>query len=702
MSRDKVVHTHCHICEQLCGITVTVTDELITSIRPDKQNPYTWRDFCVKAQRAGDVLASPARLTQPMRREGSRYVPASYDEAVSDIAWRLTSIIDAHGVEAVGSYLGNPGGFNFGSAAFHTAFMAALGSHQVFSTYSIDSNAYHVAVEQMFGLEWLALVPDVDEADCFLFIGSNPAISKLNWLGKVPNGWRRICDRLSAGAHLIIVDPRRTESAERATLHLAPRPEEDWALLLGIIKVVLDEDLVRLPPEPVIANLDNLRALADICSLAELAERCDVPVEAIVEAARLFAGAGKGFAFAATGPALGRNGVISHWLAMTLNVITDRLDRPGGRFMPNWPINFALYKEKSASQSRTPSRVRGIPPVVGMHSVSELADEILTPGTGQIRALMLDGGNPVACGPEGGKMDRAFAQLDLLVAVDLFQRESQRHAHWLIPGQHFLERDEVHVGIHSTNDRPFIQAARAAVQSPPGVRPEWVFYRDLADALGLTLFGGKFEPHPDNVSRSLLAIGDHAPSLEEIRAAEHGLMFGAPSMGHLWDYLASSGRPIDVAPAPLVDRAMQEIAKGGVREKGKFRIISRRRNGMMNSWLTETSGSVSPDATDWSAEINRGDAAAAGIADGDELLIRSEVSDIRSVAALSDAIRPGVIVLSHGWGSALFNPSTGDTVFRRGQERNKLVSDTDLDPLSAVARFNGTEVVVERVCSREK
>jgi formate dehydrogenase len=699
MTGETIVHTHCHICEQLCGITVAAVDGVVTSIRPDKANPYTWRDFCVKAQRAGDVAASPARLLQPMRRVGDRFVPASYEEAVTDIAARLSRIVDEHGVDAVGSYLGNPAGFNFGSAAFHAGFMAALGSHQTYSISSIDNNAYHVAVDRMFGLEWLALVPDVDQADCFLFVGSNPAISKFNWLGKVPNGWRRVTDRLRAGADLIIVDPRRVESAEKATLYVAPYPEEDWALLLGMIKVIFDKGWARLPTEAAIEGLDGLRDLAASYALALLAGRCGVPEAQIVEAARSFATAKRGFAFAATGPALGRNGTLTHWLTMALNVITDRLDRPGGRFMPNWPMNFAVYKERTASKSKVPSRVRGLPPVVGMHSVSEMADEILTPGKGQIRALMLDGGNPVSCGPDGGKMDRAFESLELLVAVDLFQRESQRHAHWLIPGQHFLERGELHVGLNATNDRPYIQSARAAVPTPPTVRPEWTFYRDLAAAMGLTLFGGRFEPTPDNVSRSLLAIGEGAPTIDEVRAAEHGLIFGERTMGHLWAYLAGTGRAIDVAPASFVERLQDEIATRVAPPAGTFRIISRRRNGMMNSWLAETSGAVSPDTTAQSVEINREDAYAAGIAEGDALLIRSDTGEVRAVAQLSDAIRTGVLVLVHGWGTPLFDAASGEVVFKRGQDRNKLVSDTDIDPLSAVARFNGTPVTVERIAS---
>ncbi|MET0375427.1 MAG: molybdopterin-dependent oxidoreductase [Rhizorhabdus sp.] len=699
MTTDIVTHTHCSICEQLCGITVTARDGAIVSIRPDKANPYTWRDFCVKAQRAGEVAASPARLMQPMRRVGDRFVPASYEEAIEDISTRLRTIVERDGPDAVGSYLGNPAGFNFGSAAFHSAFIAALGTHQTYAMNSIDNNAYHVAVDKIFDLEWLALVPDVDESDCFLFLGANPAVSKFNWLGKVPNGWRRVLDRVRQGADLIIVDPRRAESAEHATLYISPYPEEDWAFVLGMIQVILDEGMERLTDRVPVRHMEVLRALAAQVPLDQLAAWCDVPVEQIVDAARRFGRARTGFAFAATGPALGRNGTITHWLTMLLNVLTDRIDAPGGRFMPNWPMNFAVYKDRTSSTSKRPSRVRGLPPVVGNHSVSELADEILTPGEGRIRALFIDGGNLLQSGPGGHKMAQAFDDLELFVCVDLFQRETQNHAHWLIPGQHFLERSELHVGLNATNDRPYLQASRAAIPTPETIRPEWTFYRDLAAAMDIKLFGGRFEPHPDNVSRSLLELGDHGLTFEAICEAEHGLLFGERSMGHLWTYMREKGSAIDVAPQDFVTRIREEIAartETPQRPKGSYRIISRRRNGMMNGWLAETSGSVTPDKTADYVEINAADAVANDIADGDTVIIRSDVASVTALAQLSDAVRSGVVVLAHGWGSPLFDPAGGEIVFQHGTQRNKLVSDTDIDPLSGVARFNGTPVTLAR------
>ena len=546
----------------------------------------------------------------------------------------------------------------------------------------------------MFGLETLALLPDIDATDFALLIGTNPAVSKFNWGGKVPNGWRRLKDRVRAGAQLVVIDPRRTETAEGASRHIAPMPETDWAFLLGMIRVILDEGLERLPGDYVVDGLDGLRGLARLATLDHLAAICDVPVDDIIAVARGLAGAPRGFAFAGTGPALARHGVLTHWLTLALNVLTDRIDREGGRFAPNWPYNLPMANAAGAPKRK--SRVRGIDTVCGQYSLAELADEIQTPGEGQIRALIIGGGNPVSTGAGGAHLAKALGELDLLVSVDLFQRESHRDADWLIPAAHFLERDEVHVALHSYNDLPFMQASRQVVAPPPGMRPEWTFYRDLAAAMGLKMFGGHVS-HPDEMAAGMLARSGKI-TLEEVRAAEHGLVYGEKTMGHFVEFFKTAARQTDLCPANLASELAAALAGDsaiGAVPPGHYRIISRRRNGMMNSSLAEASGSIGNDDTAETVEINRLDAEAAAIAEGQPVTITSATGRISARARLSDDIRRGTVVLAHGWGSPVLDPKTASEVFRRGNERNKLVSDSDLDPLSAAPRLNGTLVRIE-------
>ena len=466
----KQVFTACRYCMALCGVEVTVdeTANRVVRISPDKANPHTWADFCANARTAPEMVAHPRRITSPMKRVGDRYVAASYEEAVDDIATRLRAIIDRHGPDAVGSYHGNPSAFSWGNTVLFAGLLDAIGTKNRYWVGSIDQNSAHVVADKLFGSPLVSLQLDVDRADCMLLIGHNPADSTMNWYWSSPGGWRRALARRDAGAELIVVDPRRTATAREATLHVAVRPGQDWAFLLGVVKVVFEQGWDRPATAVPVAGVEGLRALAAGADLADLSARCDVPVEVIGDVARRFATAPAGFCATATGVGQTWAGTIAEWLGMALNLITDRIDRPGGRRYERGMLDMGRLFALMAPPGEHRTRLRGTPMVAGYHSLPELADEITTPGPGQIRAVILNAGNPVVSGPQGAALDSALAGLDLLVAVDLVQRESHRHAHWLIPGTHWLERSESHPILCGFQDQPFAQFWPAAVELPTG------------------------------------------------------------------------------------------------------------------------------------------------------------------------------------------------------------------------------------------
>ncbi|MEP0729676.1 MAG: molybdopterin-dependent oxidoreductase, partial [Parasphingorhabdus sp.] len=321
---------------------MTQSNGRVTSIKPDKNNPYSWRDYCIKGASAGDHRDHPLRITKPMKRVGDRYVETSYEEAIDQISAKLKRLIAQYGPDTLGLYSGNPGALSFSSYGFSDALLDALGSRSKFMIGSIDHNALMVAAREMHGSEAVILLPDVDACDYFLLIGANPAVSKMSWLGKVSDGWTRLRKRLQGGARLTVVDPRRTETAAHATDHLAPRPGTDWALLLAMITVIVEEDLVRLDHDDLIDNADQLFALARQQNVASLAAYCDVPEAEVRQIACDFARAPTAMAITRTGTAQGLGGTLAEWLTTALNMITGRIDVSGGRFMPAWPYSFPL------------------------------------------------------------------------------------------------------------------------------------------------------------------------------------------------------------------------------------------------------------------------------------------------------------------------------------------------------------------------
>ena len=713
----KTVHTMCQICVATCGIDVTVDDDnRVRHIAPDKQNPYSWRDFCGKGRTANELAEHPQRILAPMKRVGDRYVEASWEEATQDIAGRLRQLLDRQGPDSIGVFWGTGAGVT--STNFITAgFIDAIGTRQRYWPGSVDQNALHVVAEELYGSPFLTLVPDLDHSDCFLLIGMNPAASAFTWLYNAPNGWRRVQARQAQGADVIVVDPRRTPTAERADTHVAIRPGQDWAFLLAVVKVIFDNGWEHRADCARLNGLERLRDLLADCDLDELSSRCDVPREQISDVARRFAQARTAFCDAHTGVSQTATGTLGVWLAAVLNIVTGRIDRPGGWRYERGYIPGMRWFEKLASPCRDPSRVRGLVPVVGYRAVAELADEITTPGRGQIRAMIIHGANPVNTGPGGQELDDALASLDLLVSIDLVQRESHRHAHWLIPGTHFLERDELVAVVGHLQEQPFVQYSPRAVEPPPNVKPEWEFLLDLALAVRAPLFGKRgvngfvratrrlaevtgrpglaFSPHW--IERALVILGRRI-KWKDILAHPHGWIYGEREFGHVAGVLGTPDKRIHIAPAEFVAETRRQLATPIAGSDGDypFLMTSARHRDSLSSHLNELPG-LHKGRRFNEAEINPTDAARLGVSTGDLVRVSSPFGSIELPARVTDAIRPGVVMVPFGWGSRIFDPTGHDAPASYGVNRNLLVTAAEVDPLSMTSPLNTQRVRLDLV-----
>ncbi len=712
---ERTVHTYCRICLANCGLAVTVDEEenRVLAVEPDRENPYTWRDFCRKGKTAPEVVAHPRRITRPMRRVGDGYVEATYEEAIADIAARLTRIIDRDGPDAVGSYHGNPMGFSFATTSFWTGLLDAIGTGNRFWVGSVDQNNCHVVAEELYGSELVALVPDIDDCDCFLLLGMDPAHSRFNWLENNPGGWNRVLERQRQGADVILVDPRRSDSAAKAGTHLAIVPGEDWAFLLGVIKVVFERGWERPSTAVPVDGLDVVRALAAEADLGLLSARCGIGVDEIEDVARRFATARTAMCVAHTGVAHNEHGTIGEWLCQVLNLVTDRTDRPGGRRFERGYVDIGLVMKLFAPAGEHRTRLRDQPPIVGFHALAELPDEITTPGPGQIRAMLVAFGNPVVSGPDGAALDAALADLDLLVAVDLVQRESHRHADWLIPGTHWLEREELSPLLGGLQERPYAHFAQRAVRPPEGVMEEWEFFTELALAMNRNLFGkpgvNRFvrasrwlarrtgrpglAMNPEWLQRLLVLLGRRL-RWSDILARPHGYLYGEPRYGDLAGAIGHPDGRVRVAPPRLVAATRDALAQSPATD-GAFPLlmINRRTREAMNSWLNESPG-LFRHARENVLEIHPDDARAAGIADGELVHVESAVGRIEIRAEVGEGMRRGVVCAPHGWGGRVFDPVGGTGAEAFGANRNLLVDNRLLDTFSQTPRMNSVRVRV--------
>jgi formate dehydrogenase len=714
---SKTVHSFCHYCMCLCGTTMTVDNNKVLSIEPDRENPFSWRDFCRKGKTAAEVIDHPRRLLAPMKRVGDRYVETSYEEAEADIAARLNRIIDAHGADAVASYSGNPLGFNFAGSIFWNGLLDAIGTGSRYWVGSIDQNNTHVVMEQMYGTEMLALIPDVDPAECFLLVGMDPAQSKFVWVETVPDGWNRVLAAQRRGADLIVVDPRRSTTAEAADTHVAIIPGTDWAFLLGVLRTIFEEKLDRAQTFVPLSGVDAIRELALSTSLEDLADRCGVSADLIRDVARRFGRARAAVCITHTGVSHTPTGTLCEWLSTLINAVTDRLDRPGGKRVQRGYLDLADIWSKFAPPVKHRTRLRDQPTIAGFHSLSELADEITTPGPGQIRAMLVAAGNPVVSGPDGAALDRAFAQLDLLVAVDFVQRESHRHAHWLIPGTHFLEREGLHALMAGLTELPFAQYARQSVTPPPGIKEEWQFFTDLALAMNRNLFGKpgvnrfirasrklasltgnpQHAMNPRWVERLLVRSGKRL-KYDDIVKQPHGLMYGDKDYGHFQPSLRTADKTVHCAPPKFMWALRRELADRRTRTSSAYPLllVNRRVRESMNSWLNET-GSLFQQERSNVLEIHPTDASDLLLEDGDLARVDSAAGSVELPVRIVAGGRPGVVAIPHGWGSRVFDPRSGQAPEGFGVNRNLLIDRTDIDPFSQTPSLNATPVRVQAV-----
>lgn len=718
----RTVHTFCRYCLASCGVEVTVEDNRVVKISADKQNPHSWHDFCAKGRTAGQLVEHPRRILAPMRRVGDTYIEATWDEAIADIAARMNAVIDADTPDAVGLYYGNPAGFSSSNIIFMNGWLDAIGTHSRYSVGSIDQNAMHVVAAAMYGSILMAPVSDIDNCDYFLLVGTNPAVSAWNWLETVPGGWRRALARQAQGATIVVVDPLRTESAAKADVHLPVRPAQDWALLLAMVKVILDEGLEHREDCADLANgVDDLRRLVADADIDDLARRCDLDRSRIETVARDFATARAAMVVTRTGVSMHLTGTVAEWLGHVLNVITGRMDRPGGRrFEPGYVDAIRMSEMVKATPHH--NRLSGRTMVAGAHALSELPDEITTPGSGQIRAMVINCGNPVVSGPDGARLDEALAQLDLLVAIDIVQRESHRHAHWLLPAVHWLERDDLLAFTSNMHDEPYLHYGNKAVDPPPEARQEWRIFVDLAIAMGKPMFRAKglnsfikatrqaarltrqpgleFTPHW--INRLVVATGrkfnGRRISWRDVMAHPHGWVLGPREFGHFRDALRTPDKKVRVAPPEFVARARELLAEPAPQSPADypFQLANRRHRHSMNSWLNDLP-SLHPSGKGTEVVIHPDDASRLGIADGDRVKVHSPIGAVELTAAISDQPRPGVIIIDHGWGSRTFDPRGGSAPESFGINRNLLVDAGPVDPLSQTAALNSSYVAVARV-----
>ena len=695
----------CSLCEAMCGITVTLTDDRVTAIRGDDEDPFSRGHVCPKALALQDVWEDPDRLRHPLVRRDGQFVEVEWEEALEVAADGIRRVQAEHGNEAMGIYLGNPNAHNLGPLLVGSLLIKALRTPNRFSATSVDQLPHQFVQYHLYGHQLLFPVPDIERTDLLVVFGANPLQSNGSLMSA--GGFKdRLREMQARGGRMVVVDPRRTRTAEAADQYLPIRPNHDVAILLGLLHVVFAEDLVapgRL--EPHVDGLTDVAALVADWTPERVAARCGWTPDQVRDLARDIATTQRAVVYCRVGTSTQRFATLATWLVQVLNVVTGNLDEPGGAMFTT-PAMDVVTPRRSGGPARWHSRVRHLPEFGGELPVAVLGEEMLTPGPGQIRGMVTVAGNPVLSTPNGRQLDQGFAELDWHVAIDIYRNETTRHADVILPPTTGLEVSHYDVTFNLLAVRNVAKWSDPTVEVGDDRRHEHEIIRGLAQRLATPE-----RPWDDSnplttapleaIVAAGVAAGSHDVTMEDLRAHPEGIDLG-PLESRLPERLFTPDGRIDLVPAAIVGdmprmRQWWEAGTGGDGSSNDpstpLALIGRRHLRDNNSWLHNSARLVrGQDRT--ALLIHPDDARTRGVADGATVTVASRVGEVDVVACVDDALMPGVVSLPHGYGHGREGVQLAVAREHAGVSINDLTDDQLVDVPTGNAAFNGVEVTV--------
>ncbi len=712
----------CSLCEAICGIEVESDGNTITAIRPDPANPFSRGYMCVKATALKDVHHDPDRLRHPMRRtRGGGWARISYDEAIRESAERLSAVREKIGPSAIGVYLGNPNVHALGMSLFGAMFLKALGTRSVYSANSQDTNARLLTAFLMYGVYTAFPIPDVDRTSHFLILGGNPAASNGSVM-TAPDMHRRLRAIADRGGKVVVIDPRRTETAmevlKRGGEHHFVRPGGDGFLVAAMLRTLWKDGAWKtdILDEITDGGWHGIPDLLEPFTPEAVSVRVGIDPGTIRRLAREFAAAPSAAAYGRVGISLVPFATLTHWFVDLLNIVTGNFDREGGVMFPEYPIDIGaqLGGLTSPNYGKWRSRINGLPKVSGELPTSTLADEIETPGEGQHHALITIAGNPVLSAPNGPRLSAAFEKLDFMLSIDIYRNETTRHADIILPGPFAFERNHMDLIFGAVSVRNFVQWSPKIMEPEGERREEWQIFDDLCAAMNLELVpyglrelingaSGEDKPiTPERMVDVLVRLGPFGDqygqkpdglTLEKIKAAPHGIDLGPLRPGgrerkvKLPDHRIRAAHEVLVGDVARMRRALEEPEADGLR------LIGRREIRTNNSWM-HNAAVLAKRAGHCELFVHPGDAERLGLADGGTAEIASRVATRRVRVRLTDTVMPGVVSLPHGWGHDREGADLKLAALNPGVSINDLIDDKVAEPIASASIMNGVPVTV--------
>lgn len=733
----------CPLCEATCGLTLAIDGGTVTGARGDRDDVFSHGYLCPKGASLPELDNDPDRLTAPLVRRDGELVEVSWAEAFAAVAEGLGAVLAEHGGQSVAVYFGNPNAHTLAGALYVPLITRALGTRQVYSASTLDQMPKHVSIGHLFGNPIAFPVPDLDRTDHLVVIGANPLVSNGSVATAADFGGKLKALK-ARGGRLTVIDPARTRTAQIADRHVAPRPGTDAALLFAVVHTLFDEDLVAPDLGGLAAHVDGVaavRALAADFAPEAVAAHCGVAADEIRSLAREIATAPSAAVYGRIGTSTVPFGTVASWLVDVVNILTGNLDRPGGAMFATSPVSSAPRPPRPGRGFRTGrwhSRVSGHPEALGELPAAALAEEIDTPGDGQVRAVITIAGNPVLSAPDGERLSRALAGVGFMLSVDPYLNETTRHADVILPPPPPSRTAHFDVALANVAVRNTARYSPPALPLPEGRPAE----PEILSRLALILYGldpggdvalvddqviaatlAKETADPDSPVAGrpvgeLTALLPAAPGYERrldlmLRLGPYGDAFGARQGGLTLEVLRTHPHGVDLGPlrprllevlrtpSGKVELAPEAFAEDiarlqdslSVRQDG-FVLIGRRHLRSNNSWMHNLPA-LAGGSNRCTLQIHPDDAAELNL--GDTAVVKGPGGALEAPVEVTDGIRRGVVSLPHGWGHDADGARLTVAAARPGVNVNQLNDGAVLDVLSGTAVLNGIPVEIAPV-----
>ncbi len=700
MSENTHIHYRtCNLCEAMCGLEITYRNGEILSIKGDKEDPFSKGYICPKAVALQDVYCDPDRLRKPVRKTNNGWEEISWKNAFDLVESGLKDIQKKYGNDAIAIYQGNPSVHSIGMMLFSSTFFKALRTKNRFSATSVDQLPHHFASQFMFGHSFLLPVPDINRTQYFLVLGANPIASNGSIMSAA--GMPEKINLLQArGGKMIVVDPRYTETALKADRHIFIKPGTDVFFLAAILHVFFNNGLTKQGHFPKwITGEEKLKGIFDRFSPERVAKITGIPAQTITTTAFEFSAASSAVCYGRIGVSTQQHGTLCQWLINLINIVTGNFDRPGGAMFSNPAIDVIKYSAPKGTMdkyNRWQSRVRRYPEFGGQLPVAALAEECLTPGDGQIKALVTSAGNPVLSTPNGRQLEMALTSLDFMVSIDIYINETTRFADIILPPTTGLETEHYDLAFHA------IAVHNTAKYSPPlfapsnGARHDWQIYKELTRRMKKhRTFVEKISDPFITPSRMLnhgLKKGLYNLNLRKLKKYPHGIDLG-PLKPVFPESLYTPDKMLHLVPEIFVNGLRKISLDPTGNTNGSLSLIGRRHLRSNNSWMHNSLRLVKgPNRC--TLMINPLDAEIRNICSGDPVTVTSANGEVVLPADVTEQLMPGVVSIPHGWGHNRSGIRLKTAKLHPGVSINDLTDHLFVDNISGNAAFSGVKVHV--------